>query len=90
MGYNEKKKKLIRLRENGFLLIAMFVMQILLLALKLLGADIHWLFALTPLWIILMGIVLYAIWLMVYVIYIALHSAMSDDKSDEEDEDYDG
>lgn len=90
MGYNEKKKKLMRWRDDGFLLIAMFVMQVLLLALKLMGADIHWLMVLTPLWISLLGLVLYAIWLMVSVIYIAFHAAMSDDSSDEEDEDYDG
>jgi len=74
MSYTEKKKKLMRSRENGFLCIALIVMQITLLITKVLGADISWFAVLMPLMVGVVAFMLYGLWLIVSVIWIALQS----------------
>ena len=90
MKYQDKKKKVSESRENGFLLIALLLVQVVLLVAKLMGADINWWMTLVPLIIGCVAVLLYGIWLMVSVICIACNSYGEESSDSSEDEDYDG
>lgn len=83
MSYSEKKKKLMRSRENGFLCIALIVMQVVLLIAKLIGFDIPWVIVFMPAMVGVVAFMLYGLWLMVSVIWIAFHSYDENDNAND-------